>query len=559
MKLNFYKLFFVCFLFILLIILVFSFSLRSFTTHGIGDKNNDIWAACWYYWMMKGFVSSFPDLNFHTYKIFYPTGINYFLYIPFTFNNFLSLLFIFIFNPVTTHNLMIFLSVFLNCIGMYLLANYLTDNFYASVISGVIFGMHPYVLGQIFNGTIETVNMFWIPIYVLALIKLINEENIKCIFVTAICLSGATLFSWYYGFYLIIFSFLYFLLQMFFGQESNVNCKWKKCFMYSFLLYCIIIIPIVYPFFKNVVFVKPIQEIHRSQEIFIVDIIDFFKVGKDIITPVSRKFMKLTYIGYVSLLLSIVAFWKERKKIKLIKWAIIGVFFSILTLGSYLKVNGTIFFNVPLPSRLFPLINTYRAFSIVILSLSILAGYGVNKITEILKSKIFKNIATVIIIGLILSEFLILSPVPYPLPLTNMKVPEIYYKLAQDKEKYGIIEYPYDFFRPLYSGKYMYYQTVHQKYLPIGDTYIMRGEFWELINKNDTLNSFVFRKKDFLKYPPSLIKKEIEILNKKDFKYIIVHHNELTFQESRKIDVFLRKYCSKIKDYPGAISLYKLR
>lgn len=559
MKLNFYKLFFVCFLFILLIILMFSFSLKSFTTHGIGDKNNDIWTACWYYWMTKDFVSSFPDLNFHTYKIFYPTGVNYFLYIPFTFNNFLSLLFIFIFNPVTTHNLMIFLSVFLNCIGMYLLANYLTGNFYASVVSGVIFGMHPYVLGQIFNGTIETVNMFWIPVYVWSLLKLTKRGNLKYIFITTSCLLFATLFSWYYGFYLIIFSFIYFLLQMFFGQEGEVNCRWKKYFMYSLLLYGIIITPIVYPFFKNVVFVKPMQEIHRSQEIFIVDIVNFFKTGKENVSQYNREFMKITYLGYIPLLLSFFAFWRGRKRRGLIKWVITGIVFSILTLGSNLKVNGKTFFDVPLPSKWFPLINTYRAFSIVLLSLSILVGYGVNKITEILKSKNYKNIATVIIIGLILSEFLILSPIPYPLPLTNMKVPEVYYKLAQDKEKYGIIEYPYDFFRPLYNGKYMYYQTVHQKYLPVGNSYIMRRDFWELINKNDILNSFVFRKRDFLRYPPPLIKKEIEILNKKGFKYIIVHHNELTYQESREINVFLRKYCSKIKNYPGGISLYKLR
>ena len=99
--------------------------------------------------------------------------------------------------------------------------------------------------------------------------------------------------------------------------------------------------------------------------------------------------------------------------------------------------------------------------AIVMLNLSVLAGYGLSYLYNRLEKRSFWDISAsnylmIVFAALILFEFL---AVPYP--VANMEIPEFYNSLSEDPEDYAIFEVPNIGY--LAFPEYMYYQTLHEK------------------------------------------------------------------------------------------------
>lgn len=152
-------------------------------------------------------------------------------------------------------------------------------------------------------------------------------------------------------------------------------------------------------------------------------------------------------------------------------WSLVAVFFSIISLGPILHVMGTILFSgffLPLPGLLFYIIpglsflrDPGRFSLITMLSLAVLAGYSMKKISE---KRSIRGFFLVCVSSLILFEFLAI-----PLPLTEKRIPQIYENISYSEGDFALLEVPIPHFCSQNKGV-MYYQTLHKK--PIVGGYI---------------------------------------------------------------------------------------
>ena len=167
------------------------------------------------------------------------------------------------------------------------------------------------------------------------------------------------------------------------------------------------------------------------------------------------------------------------------------------------------------------------------LSLAILAGYGLNYIfykvrNESLLNSDKENIIFIIISCLILFEFLAV-----PFPMSSAEVPAFYKQLALETGDCAILEVP-----GFAAANYMYFQTVHGKKLVNG--YVSRTPNYALefasraplisniISRSDAPIMEDITKKDVIKQNRTEL---MSILSSYNIKYIIIHKTYLSDNE----------------------------
>jgi len=103
---------------------------------------------------------------------------------------------------------------------------------------------------------------------------------------------------------------------------------------------------------------------------------------------------------------------------------------------------------------------------LVMLSLAVLAGYGLHYIFSKYDGQSFRNISKNNVIGVILAAIIIFEflAIPFPMSNTTTTIPVFYNQIANDTDNYAILEI---------ANKYdiadlMYYQTIHNKKLVNG-------------------------------------------------------------------------------------------
>ncbi|MDH4218201.1 MAG: glycosyltransferase family 39 protein [Candidatus Aminicenantes bacterium] len=154
---------------------------------------------------------------------------------------------------------------------------------------------------------------------------------------------------------------------------------------------------------------------------------------------------------------------------------------------------------------------------LVMLGLSVLAGYGMVRLMKVLKNR------GRIILGLVVSGLLIYEFICVPLPSFEIsrEPKDVYRWLASDKEQYGVLEYP---FETLQQDKYyMYWSTFHWKNLANGSS----GFNPRLITRLRRLahEREAFPDKEFIEY----IKTQVLV------KYLILHLGDMTEKEKEDI------------------------
>ncbi|MCS7260200.1 MAG: hypothetical protein NZ765_05400 [Anaerolineae bacterium] len=189
------------------------------------------------------------------------------------------------------------------------------------------------------------------------------------------------------------------------------------------------------------------------------------------------------YIGITLLVLAAAgAWWGRRQRVSLF-WSVAMLFFAWLTLGPVVHIDGVptgiggpfaILQTLPFfkgnryPSR-------YSVF--LMLSLAVLATYGIAAITRWLRQRRIAGIGIHNVISLIAAGAFLAEHISLPLPQSDMRAPQLYTGLA-DASSGSLLDIPLAWrngFRitgPLDPGFMFgqFYQTVHQRRLLQGNT-----------------------------------------------------------------------------------------
>ncbi|HWQ18448.1 MAG TPA: hypothetical protein VN455_01630, partial [Methanotrichaceae archaeon] len=462
----------------------------------------------------------------------------------------------------------------------------MVNNKVASFIAGIVFAFNPYHLihGM---GHLGATTILWIPFSALYLIKCFKEPSTRNSVLAGIFFILVAMSDLQYMIFMGLFASLLFFYDLYLTLRHEAP-RQGEALLNMFQKYAIFglvasigILPLT---FNEILIATSKENFLRpdpSEAItFSTDLLSFFlpsilhPLFGGIVAPVSYGFTgnpseNTTFIGYTVLLLSLITIFKLRSDKTALFWIISAVFFSVMSLGPVLHLDGRIEFTrqqvmIPLPYSLIyhtvPFLENCRTvgrfFVIAILSFSVLSGYGISWIMRRYPNR--SNLAAVLVAALIVFEY---ASVPYPLSYVDH--PAFYENISHDKGSYALLEIPAT--KIYESGvRILYYQTIHCK--PIVGTQAARVPS----NARDfELNTPFIRDLTYLAPANDIAAQNLteigaSVLNQYDIKYVIIHKDEaylgLTEDEIQFADSLLR-FALKVEpvNYDnGSLAVYEV-
>ncbi len=520
-----------------------------------GDKipgdGGDSYHFLWFFWWFKKALLNLSS-PYYTTLIFYPTGINLAFSSLTPFNSILSIPLQMAFGLIIAYNILWITSFIVSGYGTFLLVRYLTGNKQAAFVSGIIFMFSPYHFAHAL-GHLNLTAIEWIPFYILYLFKIMQENKARNAIYAAFFLFLTALCEYYYLIYLLFFTMIFFFYYLLIDKKNMFRKNILKRLFIMAVTFGLLFSPFAYPLFEELLTSRSSYMYTEKSDFyyFSADILAFFiptqfhPIFKEFVSGGGAEFT--VFAGYTVLFLSLFACIKIRTK-EIRFWALSTIVFFIFSLGPILHINGVSYNFVKLPYSIImniPIISIARVPSrwdvLVMLSLAVLAGYGLNYILIKSEGKFFnriskKHILPILFACLILFEFL---AIPYP--MTSGKVPEFYYKLKNDPEDNAILEVPGSIES---SAHYMYYQTVHGKKIVNGYTSRIPFEKQTFLRLTPFINQLSFPSDN------KIINKNIteigqSILNHYNIRYIILHENSLPRDHIIFVDNLLKNISKK--------------
>ena len=422
---------------------------------------------------------------------------------------------------IAAYNLDILISFVLAAIFMYLLVYKLTSNKLASFFSAIIFSFCPYHVARAWQHP-GLAQIQWFLLYILSLCNLRERATKKNIILCAAGFSLIALFNYYYAYFafIVMLTFAVFVFatdkKIAFGDNLNVRFSVVRKVLYTFLHHkkgslktiraifislagsFLLLSPIILPIIKKALFVPKTKDLVAGG--YLRNFLDLFEQSAKPLSyflpatvhPVFGKFtenfvgtrfygMSLTehtlYLGWVPLLLALYAFniWRKNKKLRFTNYGLritehdnfyIGFFIFLAIVAWFfsqppwwqigpLKIYMPSFFMY----KILPMFRAYCRFGVIVmLAVSVLAGFGIKFILGRFKNQKIRIVVTSLFCGLVLFEFW--NWPPYKV-IDVSSVPAVYYWLKRQPGTFIIAEYPLDADSP--NEMYRFYQTVHEK------------------------------------------------------------------------------------------------
>ena len=466
-------------------------------------------APVWDSWRIKYSWENQMPLNY-TKLINYPFGLDMyssgFMNYGFYFVMYLLSL---LTTPILTYNLQVIMNIFFSAFFTYALVFVLTKNRLSAFFCGIIFAFCPYQFSRIWQH-LSLTYIQWIPLVLLSGILLKEEFNRKRAILFCVSLFLLFLFDFstmYFGTVSLGIFLMYIIFynwRIKFFKTPNLlkhDIKYVSKIVLLGLLVLIILLPQFYPLIRNY-FNPPLNigasgynPYHRPfEDLFTQSAKPLSYLLPATFHPVFGKFTTMfagsrlwgvsftehqLYLGWVPLILAFVAvkrWWRERK---LRGQSPLGTvpshspqefyigFFVFLAIAAWLFSQPPWWqignFRIYLPSffmyKILPMYRAYCRFGIVVmLAVSVLAGYGLKFLLERFKGKWAKYAVSALCCGLVLFEFWTWPPYKV---IDVSKAPAVYYWLKAQEGGFAIGEYPLDYDGP--NEMYKFYQIFHHK------------------------------------------------------------------------------------------------
>jgi len=146
-------------------------------------------------------------------------------------------------NEVFAYNFLMLLSFPLAALAMYLLAFYVTKSRWAAALAGLIYAFSPLHRHQSFEW-VGMAQWHWLPLYVLALLKLDKKKTTKWALLTGLLFSITLVENYYYGYFAVFFTLAFVLFRL--GQgwlvEHRFYLEWKTLRKYLLTLGTILVL-----------------------------------------------------------------------------------------------------------------------------------------------------------------------------------------------------------------------------------------------------------------------------------------------------------------------------
>ena len=543
----------------------------NFTTHIAGNPNGDSWVSLWMFSWVKSSVLEGHTIPLQTDRIGYPPGGTIYV---------LELLDALLAIPSrtfcalgTSYNLILVFLMTLAPFATWLLVRHVTGSAAAAFVSGVVYGYCPYFLASIFNGSTETLNTGWIPLYVLALFRLKASKSYVWALPVGLLLFVAGFSCWYYAAFCCLFTALFFLYHL------AVDKPKRRPLIVQGAIVTLVFGLAIAPFArllgqslgakdafvgkrKGTRYAK--YNPHWRERSESADLVNFVLPGKLHRRGEAKATLvyPVTYIGWIALLLGGLAVRHRAKERRF--WFVALALFFLLSLGPSLRVAGH-GLRIPMLHALFDLCVpfysklelVYRFTILIMLALSVLGGYGLCTLMQRFGGR-GKAITALLASSLVLAEFLIFSPAPFPLPLIPTTVPDYLHELAKEPDRFAVLDVPIVNLNHI-KERYIYFQTAHHKRIPYCiETLMSRTvEMSPLVHHLRALSRDPLRDRQ----PADLeagFQAGLSTLTQLGYRYLLVHEDLMDEETGRDVHDFLEGLVGRPRRRVGEIVVYEL-
>jgi len=480
---------------VLSLILTYPLVLR-FGTHVPGDGIDDP-ALAWNLWWVKFALVDRAMNPFACRWMFHPLGINLAFYTLTLLNGLLSIPLQVAFGLVPASNLLLLSSFILSGYGAYLLTRDVLERRFrdaklngsqisppwlpasgplpfASCFAGLIYAFSSCKLFYASLGQFNIASSQWVPFTVLYVLRAGRDRSPRSAMLAALFLLLQAYAELTFASFLLIFIAIYFLYELarralagrasrFTGRASRIEPRplLPALFIRNFLFLALIFALGIIPFLVNMV-----PDLRAEGDLFtsgggFADLFSADIVGYLLPTQLHPLLGRLAaalpfphdkgqhlYLGYGVMALATYGLWKERGSPAVRFWALSAFLFFLLTLGPTLRVNGQDT-GIPGPFALVTRLpffkgNRYpsRYSVMLVLSCAVLAGYGFlwllrGEGRRRVEGVTFSPVASILFACLFLFEHLSI-----PLPLSDLRVPAIYERIAAEPGDFAVLELP---------------------------------------------------------------------------------------------------------------------
>ncbi|MEW5692685.1 MAG: hypothetical protein AB1765_05265 [Candidatus Hydrogenedentota bacterium] len=521
-KKVFLEYFLVILFFSLLIFLYFYWVLPSFFHSVIYLKTGDHFLHLWLYkWYAKTlFHNPFNLLNTNN---FYPNKHTLLFSDIEFFNGFIAAILIKLFkwSDVLTYNFILFLSLVVSGVFHYILAKYLFRNPTTSLIVSLLFLLTP--VRYNFFASPQLIFTGFISLFFLCLFRYNDTLKLRWLIYSNVILFCQYIQAGYY-FIFLIFGYLIFLIIFLFKRPAA----------HHYLLSLILTFVLNYPVYKLYSKVMEEHNMERSIQEVANDSLNFTQY----LSSYKKNFSdgELLYPrplhlfpGFILILLSIAGLYLSFKTDKHygILISSLLIFYIVVSFGT----NGPYIFFYKYFEPLKRMRAVWRAYVLAVFLMSILSGIMLNKILELKYRRIIVTI--ILIVQFMIFPYIKINTQQIPLLTEKSK---INYFLSNLSKNTGVIMLP---LHSIYSGYYLYFSSFHWMGLYNGYSGFIPKDY-----ENEYFCLLNFKENEWL-----------DILKKKDIKYIVIHRTALTEERLNMIHNILKKEKIKLVMEEGNVEL----
>ena len=501
---------------------------------------HDHWVSLWGFWLAKRSLLTSGEFPLFTEEIFYPSGVKMPWATTALFPMIASIPLQAAFGLVFGSNILLLFFTILAAYGAFLLVHDLLQDRLAAFLAGSVFGYSPFILSHLQGHDFVIAGASLIPWYTLFLIRTLRHVRWSNALVAALFFWLTLLSAWYYVPLLAILSGILYLGYLLDHRGQPLQRGVSARLLLLIGAVGIASLPIIAPMrsFEIQDLIQQTPDYIRSVSLdllaFFVPSPDHFLLGHSV-QAVRDQFLgdptlQTVYLGYAVLFLACLAVLRApRQAIRPWLWA--AIVFFLLALGPTLHINGAetfsigrLHFRIPLPFAILGYLPFLPYFGggtaiglsavMVMLALSVLAGYGMKHLRQMVGTSWAKLVPTAVF-AVIFLEYAIL-----PFPLWQVSVPQVYHTIKEDPDPITVLDLPFGHDIKIYQ----FYQTVHGKK-------IMHGFLPRLPSFNRTFGENIrlmrmLRKPGLI--PPAPLDRSIaesanDVMRLFKIRYIVIH------------------------------------
>lgn len=527
---------FVLLLFILLTIALTWPLLARLGDNWLAIRDRDTYVKLWDQWWLQRQIDTGQSF-FYTTDLFYPIGLDLSFHSISWIVTPVSWLLTPLLGSIDAYNVTILWAIFSSAYAAYLLIQYLVDNRAAAFIGGFIYSFAPYHVSHA-GGHPDLVHLAPIPLAaLLLLIAFRNGRSWPAAVGTAVMLGIAAFTS----LYIMVFALLTVgLLFVFVGLEQQ---RWRSSRYWRMALWlggltAVLLSIRLWSIFANPAALGQMIEAKYFNDLGQTDLrslilpSQYNPIFSPFVMPISetlginRKWP--AYLGFLPLLLTLVAVTWQKRRQEVAIWFLMGLMFLTFALGPVLRLNGVLREDIVLPASYLTWFPPIRAvarpdFFILglLLPLGVLAAYGFTyiwqRLTAVPHPKTWQSLFLFTVTFFLIFEFWNGS-----FPGSPVEIHPFYEQLSQEEENFALVELPMGRGE---SKAYLFYQIFHQKPIVEGLSARTPPAAYDYIVSNSLLINWRYQ----IPFDCEVMGAELDAaaaqLIQDNFRYVIIHND----------------------------------